>query len=200
MTNSIVLAGGKALRLGRDKLFENIGGKNLISRVLNTLTLLHGDIIVVTGAGKSLKNRITEPCVKAVTDIFPESGVLGGIYTGLAASDSVHSLVVAGDMPFLNLALLRYILDQSDNFDAVIPRIGNFIEPLHAVYSRRCMPYIKAEMDKGSRNIRSFFPSVKIKYIEKAEIDRFDPGHLSFFNINTEDDLIEARKIASRLK
>jgi len=196
----IALAGGKALRLGRNKLLEKVGGKTLLSRVLDTLRSLEGDIIIVTGAKQPLPPGSTGPRVTVVTDVFPDGGPLGGIYTGLAASDSFHNLVVACDMPFLNLPSLEYMLKNSDGFDVVIPRLNGFIEPLHAVYSRNCLPYIEREIESGRRNIRSFFPLVKVRYIESEEIDRFDPEGLSFFNINTEDDLKKARDLAKRIK
>jgi molybdopterin-guanine dinucleotide biosynthesis protein A len=202
--SSIILAGGKARRLGRDKLQEDVGGKTIFSRVMDTLELLKGDIIVVTGCAQLPPTLSNSPGVRIVTDVFGDGGPLGGVYTGLAASDSFQNLVVAGDMPFLNLSLLRYMLDKAGAFgaireaglDVVIPRINGFIEPLHAVYSQHCLPYIKKEMESGRRNIRSFFPQVRVRYIETKEIESFDRHHLSFFNINTEDDLAKAREIA----
>ena len=216
MFSSIILAGGKALRLGRDKLQEEVGGKTLFSRVLDTLEALNNDIIVVTSQKQFLPLPSTGVEVKIVTDAFPGGGPLGGVYTGLAASGSFHSLVVAGDMPFLNLSLLRYMLENAGafgampaaarakpreaGFDVVIPRINGFIEPLHAVYSQRCLPYIRKEIESGRRNIRSFFPQVSVRYIENEEIELFDPRHLSFFNINTEDELVKAREIAKNIE
>lgn len=200
MFSSIVLAGGKALRLGRDKLQEEVDGKTLLARVLGTLSSLAGDVIIVAGVGQPLPTGSAGSKVKIVTDVFPDGGPLGGIYTGLAASDSFHNLVVAGDMPFLNLPLLRYLLENAGDFDVVIPRLNSFIEPLHAVYSQRCLPYIKREIESGRRNIRSFFPLVKVRYIERQEIVRFDPECLSFFNINNEDDLKRAWKLSNGIK
>jgi molybdopterin-guanine dinucleotide biosynthesis protein A len=137
--------------------------------------------------------------VKIVADLLPGAGVLGGIYTGLTASDSCYNLVVAGDMPFLNPALLRYQLEIVGGFDVVVPRLGWFIEPLHAVYTQDCLPYIKEEIESGRRNIRSFFSRVKVKYVESEEINRFDPRHLSFFNINNEEDLKNAREMVKKI-
>lgn len=194
------MAGGRSNRLGRNKLLEDIGGKTLIARVLDALGSLGSDIIVVTGADQSLAQGSVPPRVKIVSDVFPDSGPLGGIYTGLMASDSFHSLVVAGDMPFLNLPLLRYMLGCAGDFDVVIPRVDGFIEPLHSIYSQNCLRYIKDEIESGRRNIRSFFPLVRMRYIETGEIDRFDPQHLSFFNINTEDDLKKARELEAGQK
>jgi molybdopterin-guanine dinucleotide biosynthesis protein A len=99
-------------------------------------------------------------------------------------------------MPFLNTILLDYLISTAGDYDAVVPRLSGFIEPLHSVYARSCIGPIKEEMSSGSRNIRSFFSRVNVKYVESDEVDRFDPGRLSFFNINSENDLAKAREIA----
>lgn len=125
----------------------------------------------------------------------PDKGPLGGIYTGLALSDSFHNLVVAVDMPFLNQALLDYMIQISANFDLVVPRLGNMVEPLHAVYSKGCLALIGCLLKEDNLSIRELFTSVRVGYLEAAEINRFDPEHLSFFNVNTEADLKTAREI-----
>jgi len=133
------------------------------------------------------------------TDTYPGKGPLGGIYTGLATSDSLYNLVVACDMPFLNQALLRYMIQLSANFDLVVPRCHEMLEPLHAVYSKGCQVPIESLLKQGTLNIAKLFTLVKVRYVEAGEIDRFDPKHLSFFNINTEADLNMARELAKEI-
>ena len=84
----------------------------------------------------------------------------------------------------------------ADGFDYVIPIIGSFYEPLHAVYSKNCISPIETLIKKGRRVIIELFDYVKVRYVEAEEIDRFDPRHLSFFNINTLKDLEKAKEIA----
>jgi molybdopterin-guanine dinucleotide biosynthesis protein A len=192
----IVLAGGKGLRLGRDKVQEIIGDRNLLQRVLSQLSSFNNDIIVVTAGEKSLSQLIGYPRFRIVADTYPGKGALGGIYTGLAASNSLYNLVVACDMPFLNQALLRYMVQVSPGFDLVVPRVGNLIEPLHAVYSKSCQAPIERLLNQGEIRVRALFGLVKVRYVEADEIDRFDPKHLSFFNINTEADLETAQRLA----
>jgi molybdopterin-guanine dinucleotide biosynthesis protein A len=194
----IVLAGGKSLRLGRDKIQETVGADSLLQRVLSQLTPFNGDIIIVTAGGKYYPQLNGYQGAKVVTDIYPGKGVLGGIYTGLAESSSSYNLVVAGDMPFLNQALLRYMVGLSAGFDLVVPRLSRLVEPLHAVYARNCLPHIERLLKGGVLEVRALFDLVRVKYVEAEEIDRFDPGHLSFFNVNTKADLEKARQIAMR--
>ncbi|MBI4286039.1 MAG: molybdenum cofactor guanylyltransferase [Chloroflexi bacterium] len=193
---SIVLAGGRSRRLGRDKTLEPFGGETLLQLVVSALKTLNGAIIVVGNAEQSFARLY--PDLKVVTDIYPDKGPLGGLYTGLKASVSQYNLVVAGDMPFLEPALIRYMLGVATGFDMVVPRVGHLVEPLHAVYSRECLAPIERLLQEGELQVRKLLNLVKVRYVEANEIDRFDPEHLSFFNINTGADLAKARRLMAR--
>jgi len=192
----IVLAGGKGLRLGRDKVQETVGNSNLLQRVLSQLASFNSDIVIVTASEKSLPQFIGYQRFRIVTDTYPGKGALGGIYTGLAISNSWYNLVIACDMPFLNQALLRYMIQLSAGFDLVVPRLGELVEPLHAVYSKSCLAPIERLLGQGNLEVRALFELVNVRYVEAEEIDSFDPKHLSFFNINTEADLEKAQQLA----
>ena len=101
-------------------------------------------------------------------------------------------------MPLLNRHLLAYILKEADGFDVTIPRLGNMFEPLHAVYSKNCIQAIERLLDKDSLKIDRLLDLVKVRYVESEEIDSFDRQHLSFFNINTVEDLDKARRLAGK--
>ena len=189
----IVLTGGKGLRLGQDKALETIGQKSLLGQVVFRLSLFNSSILVVTASERSYPQLDGYSKLRVVGDIYPSKGPLGGIYTGLKVSDSFYNLVVACDMPFLNQALLSYMTGVSTDFDLVVPRLGNMIEPLHAVYSKACLVPIERLLKQGSLGVRELFTLVRVRYVEAEEIDRFDPEHLSFFNINTNSDLARAR-------
>ena len=193
----IVLAGGGSLRFGRDKGGEQLGGESLLLRVVRRLVPLRMEIIVATGAGgEACLPR--DLCVKTVADVYPGRGPLAGIHAGLLAAGSSHSLVVASDMPFLNRRLIGHMVEISDPYDVVIPRHDGLLEPLHAVYSRRCLEPIKAVLEEGENRIVAFFPRMNVRYLEEAEIERFDSEHLSFFNINTQADLDRASRTCGK--
>jgi len=193
----IVLAGGKGSRLGYDKTVETVGNRTLLEWVVCCLSLFSSDIIIVTAGDQPSAQFTSYPRLRTVADIYPGKGPLGGIYTGLATSDSFYNLVIACDMPFLNQALLRYMIQLSASFDLIVPRLGNFVEPLHAVYSKGCLSPIEGLLKQGNLQITPLFTLVRTRYVEAKEIDRFDPRHLSFFNINTEADLARARELAT---
>lgn len=192
---SIVLAGGKNLRLGRRKALETVCGKTLIERVVERLRPLTDRILVVTSQEQP---PLTITGVEVLVDVYPGRGPLGGIYTGLLASRSLYSVVAACDMPFLNTELLRYMIELSPDFDVVIPRLGEeMVEPLHAIYSRNCLDNMKTQLERNQLRINSLLNAVRVRYVERAECQRFDPQLLSFFNINYQSDLDRANMLAT---
>jgi molybdopterin-guanine dinucleotide biosynthesis protein A len=193
--SGIILAGGKSLRLGHDKVLEKVGNTSLLEQVISRIDPLCKDIIIVTAKERNFAQLANHPKAHVVPDILPNQGSLGGIYTGLVKSNSFYNLVVAADMPFLNVPLLRYMIEVCDGFDFVLPHINKWFEPLHAVYSGNCTAAIEDMLKRGRKVIIELFDYVKVRFIEAEEVDRFDPKHLSFFNINTTDDLELARKI-----
>ncbi len=191
----IVLAGGKSTRLGRNKIREKIGGKMLLERVLETLSRFESEIIIVTSASSSLPGLEQYPKVSVVRDIYTNKGSLGGIYSGLLLSKSFYNLVLACDMPFLSFDLLQYMTDIAQGYDMVAFREGQRFEPLHAVYSKKCL--FPLEMLLKSENVRiiEILRYVNLRYLTLKEIEKFDHGYLSFFNVNYEDDLLKAKDL-----
>ncbi len=186
------------MRLGRYKASVTVNGEGLLQRVASPLSFLSSDIIVVIAQGQQPPRIAGYPGLRIATDVYAAKGPLAGIYTGLEASNSAYNLVVACDMPFLNRDLLGYMLEISAGFDTVVPKLGDMVEPLHAVYSKSCLPAIKRMLDGGRCNVGGLLAQVRVRYVEASEIDRFDPEHLSFFNINTAADLKKASQLIAR--
>lgn len=198
--SAIVLAGGQSRRLGDNKVMKTVGSRSLLEEVVACVDSLSDEIIVMTAEERLLPCLTGYPALRVVTDIYPGKGPLIGIYTGLKVSTTVLNLVVAADMPFLSQSLLRYMLEVVDGVDLVVPRIGDKVEPLHAVYTKGCIAEIEKMIEEGELGVHKLCSRVKVRYVEADEITRFDPERRSFFNINTEGDLQTAREIAGRSK
>jgi len=194
----IILAGGKGTRLGRNKVLETVGCKSLLRRVVDELSFFDSNIIIVSADEHSFFNHESLSGLRKVADIFPGKAALGGLYTGLVASNSFYNLVVASDMPFLNRKLLRYMTQCAESFEAVVPRLDDRAEPLHAVHAKSCIPKLERLLMQGNLSICNVLSMIRVRYIEDREIDKFDPKRLSFFNINTEADLEKARELAGQ--
>lgn len=196
--SSIVLAGGLGSRLGRDKFAEVISGRSLIEWVIDRVRPVSSEILIVISDRQST-SAVVHPEARTVVDIYPGKGSLGGIYTGLMYATSFHMLAVACDMPFLNGDLLRYMIDLSSGYDVVLPKIGRHREPLHAVYSKNCLEPMAGLIEQGELRIARLLDSVRVRYLDEGELDVFDPEHLSFFNVNTPEDLAKARLLAQQM-
>ena len=193
--SGIVLAGGMSRRLGRDKAVEPVGGEPLITRVLRRLSQVTDQtVVVVNEIGRASALPLNEASTVAV-DAYPGKGSLGGIFTGLSASEADWGLVVACDMPFLNVELFRRMLSVRDGSDAVVPVVEGRPEPTHAVYSRACLPYIERRLKADDLKISRFFDEVRVRFLAEAEVDSLDPERLSFFNVNTQADLDRALEL-----
>jgi len=194
---SIILAGGKNLRLGRNKALETLDGKSLIEHVIERVEPLSERILIVTSQEKF--DLPVSVKAEMLADLYPDKGPLGGIYTGLAASRSLYNIVVACDMPFLNTELLRYMLGLSRDYDAVVPRLEEgMIEPLHSIYSRGCLDNMQKRLESNELKVHSFLKTVRVRYIEREESQKLDPELLSFFNINHQSDIERAISLAKK--
>ncbi len=188
----VVLAGGKSSRMGTDKAFVPLLGRPLIEEVLARVAGLGVETLIVTNRPEAYRAL----GLPLIADVIPDQGALGGIYTAIHAAHSPYALVVACDMPFLNRDLLAYLISLRAGYDVVVPRLGGVAEPLHALYSKNCLEPIRCSLESGVRKIIAFFPQVRVRYLDEDEIDRFDPAHLSFINVNTPAELAQAQALA----
>lgn len=181
-----------------DKALERLDGRTVIEWVLARLSLLVADTVIVISQRQAGTSYLQDSGAKVVVDLYPDRGALGGVYTGLAKSFSQYSVAVACDMPFLNIQLVRYMASLAPQYDAVVPRLDSYLEPLHSIYSRSCLGPMKAALAERKLRFVDVLDRLNVRYVERDEIDRFDREHLSFFNINTQADLELARAIAAQ--
>ncbi len=179
-------------RLGRNKAVEEIGGERLIERVINRLSQVASETVVVVAEESRAEGLDLPNGVRTAADIYPGHGSLGGIFTGLSAAQGDYGIIVACDMPFLNTGLLQFMVDLAPDFDVVVPRLEGRPEPLHAIYSKSCLEPIESRLKRQDLKIALFFEEVRVAYVDEDDIDLFDPDRLSFFNVNTQEDLDKA--------
>ncbi len=188
-----ILAGGKALRMGADKVRLPLGSRSLIEHVHARVSAVT-DRVITVGGGASLGG------VEAVPDRYPGMDTMGGIATALwfAREGPVPSewvLVVGCDMPFLERPLLVNLYGLRKGYDVVVPRIRAGFEPLCALYRTTCMPVFEEELGRANLRIRDVYPRVRTREVGEGELRRWDPELRSFVNVNRPDDLERARLI-----
>jgi len=195
---AVVLAGGMSRRLGRNKALEPIGGQPLICRVTDRLAQVAGGLVVVVNEAERATLLPLPSGARVTVDKYPGKGSLGGLFTGLSAATQPWAVMVACDMPFLSVALLRHMLSLREGHDAVVPVVEDRPEPLHALYSTRCLPFMERRLQADDLKIARFFDEVRVRYVTEPELRKVDAELLSFFNINTQQDVDRARAMAAQ--
>ena len=184
----IVLAGGKSSRFGRNKALVEINGIRLIERVIGVVEPLFENLLVITNAPQDYA-YLNLPMVE---DLIKGLGPLGGIFTGLKTISDEAGFFVACDMPFLNAELIRHMAHLTEDFDVVVPKLDWKIEPLHAIYSKSCIPAITELIENRDYQIFNFFKKVRVRYLSAREIREFDPELKFLLNINRPEELVNA--------
>lgn len=185
----VILAGGESRRMGSDKSLLPIQGARFIDHVYQRMASLFEEVIIVTNSPE-LYNEI--PCRK-VPDIYYAQGSLAGVHSGLAHAKTERIFVVGCDMPFVSPAVVREICSHAANGDLVMPHSSSGHEPLHALYSKSCLPAMERVLDAGLRRIMLFFDQVNLVELPASAIRRLDPQEKSFQNINTPEDYFRLR-------
>jgi len=189
----VLLAGGKSQRMGEDKRYLRVGEQTLLQRSLAVLRMVFQDLIVVI-AQDSPTLTVDAPVLR---DLVPDCGSLGGLYTGLRQAKSPYVFVVACDMPFLNPSSIRYFTGLKGGMDVVMAKFRNDLQPMHALYSRQCLPVIEGMIEIHSLKIQELTtsPSLRTRIVTEADLHQIDPEGWSFLNVNTPADLEIARSL-----
>jgi len=180
---------------GQTKALLKVGRVTMVERVTDTLKAIFPEVIVITNTPEKFA-FLGLPMFK---DLERGQGSLGGLYTGLSACSHDHGFLVACDMPFLSGKTIAYMTSLIEDNDVVVPRISGYWEPLHAIYSRRCLPHIRALLEVRDLAIVNFFPKVKVREAQEEDIIRLDPRLLFAMNVNTPEALNEAQALAREL-
>ncbi|RJP66616.1 MAG: molybdenum cofactor guanylyltransferase [Candidatus Abyssobacteria bacterium SURF_17] len=196
MESVVILAGGKSTRMGRNKALLDFGGETLIERVFRILQEAFEQVIISANDTRAYEFLGAH----VVRDVFADAGSLAGIHAGLLHARGQHCFIVACDMPFVNVELVRYLHGFTTDFDVVIPqsrysepsRTG--LEPLHSFYSRNCIPHIEEQLRSNNLRIIDFFDQVNVRRVTIDEVRACDPEELSYFNINTPEKYELAKK------
>ena len=192
----VIQAGGKSTRMGGNpKALIELGGKRIIERIVEVLSQVLPDLLIVTNTPE-LYAFLGLPMVP---DVFPEHGSLGGIYSGLKAAKG-DAFTVACDMPFLRPEVVRLVVSGAGTADVVIPRVGDQLETLHALYSKACLPHMETLLAARQFKIVGFFDNVRVCEILEHDVARYRDPHICFMNVNTPAELTRATELLAQLE
>lgn len=192
-----VMAGGGSTRFGRDKALAELGGKTTLTRMVDIVRDSVGSATIVAPRG-----RYSNSGVHIINDLWPGDGPLGGIVTALVASTKASSpaqwnLMVSCDMPFLSSNWLRFMALRALKSDAqvVVPRSESGLEPLCACWKTDASVTLKAAFERGVRKVTDGISLLRAEVLDEADWKRFDTHGRLFWNMNTQADYEEARRI-----
>ncbi len=193
--SGIIVAGGRSSRLGQDKRRLRLWGDDgptLLEHTVAIAAALCDEVLVVLNDPAEWQHLD----VQLLPDAWPDAGPLGGIASGLQAAQHEWALVLAADLPLLDVALLRDLLALPRTALAVVPqRLGDAghaprnwysFEPLHALYHRSCLPILAGELAVGERQVAGILAALQVQVFP---ISSDDPRRDSFTNINTSADV-----------
>src|SRR5262245_11344549 len=192
----VIQAGGRSVRMGgRPKALLELGGRRIIDRVVEVVTAVTDDVLIVTNT-PALYESLGLPMVP---DVFPDHGSLGGIYTGLKSASGDAAFTVACDMPFLLPEVARLVTSRAHEADVVAPRVGDQFETLHAAYGKACLGPIESRLHERRLKIVGFFDEVRVLEIPEEVVARYRDPELVFMNVNTPEELARARALLPTL-
>jgi molybdopterin-guanine dinucleotide biosynthesis protein A len=178
---AFILAGGKSLRMGRDKAFVELGGQTLLGRALDVASVVTRDCRIV---GDPAKFAVFGPVVE---DIFRDCGPLGGIHAALLSAKGELNLMLAVDLPFMEVKFLEYLIVQARETSAVVtvPHAGGGLQPLCAIYRRKFAEVAERALRERKNKIDPLFAEVETRVLDEGELSR--AGFLPdiFRNLNT---------------
>jgi molybdopterin-guanine dinucleotide biosynthesis protein A len=198
MRSAVILAGGAGSRLGEEKSLIDFEGRPLIQWSMDKLARIVGDVVVVA------RNQEQASQLKC---LFPESaitfdrisgyGPVAGLATGMEHTKGEYALAVGCDLPFLNTDVVNRLFELAQGYDAAVPtKECGMMEPLHAVYKReRLLLACQTSIKRGERRIRSPLALLRVNCILMEQLLPLDPDLLTFFNLNTREDLEKARRL-----
>jgi len=186
-----ILAGGKGSRLSPVKGFLTVSGVPIIERVRAAAAPVVSEVVLVGDP------EPPQPLgLRVITEEPRAGGPLAALCAALADAHPVDALVLSWDAPFLTTPLLAYLRDQTSGADAVVPRRGDLMEPLCAVYGPGCLAPARAAFDADQRSAIAFYDDVVMRWVAEDELAPFGPWERLFLNVNTPDDLERARQMA----
>jgi molybdenum cofactor guanylyltransferase len=189
MISAFVLAGGQSTRMGTDKAFLEWHGTTLLGHALARLSEIDAEVRIVGSVEKFAELG------NVVEDQFPNHGPLGGIHAALRASSADLNLMLAIDMPYVETEFLRYLVESARESNALVtlPRAGGTWQPLCAVYRSAFADMAEEALERSENKIDRLFPKIALRIVEEPEILKSGFSSDMFRNLNTPEELHNAR-------
>lgn len=199
--SAVILAGGFSRRFGQEKGLIDLAGKPLVLHVVDRISKVVDETVVVVVSSSVQKEKfesLLSHKANVVVDKHEAQSPLVGASTGFESAKGVYSLLLPCDTPFISIQIARFLLDTCVNRGAVIPKWpSGYIEPLQAAYhTKLALTAAKKALEQGKLDLRSMIARLRgVRYVSTMVLRQMDQKLLTFFNINTPDDLKRAESL-----
>lgn len=182
MSTVAIMAGGKSTRMGEDKLMLRLNGETLLERAVREYRRSFDTVLIsVTDADKYAVDA------KAVEDVYPDCGPLGGLYSVLLQTQDEGVFVVAADMPFTTADEAKEIIGLCGDAEACVPvDPDGRPEPLFAYYKKVLVSRAEECIRQGKRAMRCLLELSNVRTVPSEQIG----GSRMLENLNTPDDFL----------
>ena len=187
---AVILAGGQSRRMGRDKRFLTLEGESFIERMLR-LASGFAEEVVISLATEEQASEICAGEFKVVLDESPGKGPAYALLTAAKHAAHEHIAVMPVDSPLLNPELYRILLQEVGGYEAAVPVVRGFPEPLHAVYRTRALLRVEAAQPRSARELLTL---LNVNFVPEERLSSAGIDGLSFLNVNTPQEYTELRK------
>lgn len=171
------MVGGQSSRMGTDKGLMNFDGKPMIQYAIDLLKSIFSEVLI-----SSNNHEYQQFNLNVIHDIYKNCGPIGGLHSALYNISAGYVFIISCDMPFMKTEIIKQLFIEHENFDIIIPKIGDKIEPLCAVYSKRILPHIEDCIKNKRFKMYDFIKTSHTKYVAFTDKQ-------PFFNINSLEDL-----------
>jgi len=178
----IILSGGQSTRMGTDKALLHINGKTLLENAIQICKPVCNEILISSNNPKHEKSGY-----QVISDEYKNSGPLSGIYSCLKISRNKWSFVISVDTPFVEVEFIRYLITQTDTFDAIVPVHQKGSEPLISLYHKSVLTVMQKHLTSGNFKMHNLLNSINTNYADSQNwVEKFPE---IFRNLNRPEDL-----------
>jgi molybdopterin-guanine dinucleotide biosynthesis protein A len=181
----VIVAGGAGKRLGGiPKGLLLVDGEPIVARTLRLFARIFPASLVVAN----------DPApywafgVPVIGDVLPGKGAPGGLHAALTAATTSWVFAVACDMPFLSLAPIAWLAARRSAAPVAAVVWRGRLEPLHAFWSRACLPVCDRALRAGDPSLQAVAREVGAQLVTEEEWRSIDPCGRAFANVNTPAD------------
>lgn len=192
--SGVILAGGRSSRMKFNKAFAEIGGRPVIKIIIDKFARLFDETIIISNEPEVYEQL----GVPVYPDVYPRMGPVSGIHSGLCHASYERVFVLGCDVPFINMQLVEYMLNILDDYDSVVPEIDCYLQPLAAVYSRKCAPVLQTCLETNRVKLIRIFEELNALVLKRPELEQFGIVEEIFLNVNDIQALQLAGEIAGR--